>query len=357
MASGLKRKPMKIALLTTSLSVLSIVLLFFWMAGGIKTPRRTPLEPKTLESLSGHETSSSTASISVLSWNIAWAYGQGSEGSGTRKSSDDLQNNLIQIAEHIKQVDADVVLLQEIDFDSDRTYNLDQAEFIAKNAGYKYYIRGISWSANYLPFPYWPPSEHWGQMLSGGAILSKLPVQSADITLLPKPDAQSFFYRQFYLFRYLMRCELSWQGQNLMILNTHLEAFDQKNREMQMKLVSQTISEDSTAIQIFGGDFNSVPREAKLKHGYPDEPETDHRNDKTLEILLATTELKEAAAAVAEVSIKDRLTFPASAPNRQLDHLFVSPQFEVLNFQVSLKTTLASDHLPIFGRFKLREGQ
>ena len=167
------------------------------MAGGIQLPKRTTLEPKTFDSLKDIETNSSTTSISVLSWNIAWAYGQGSEGSGKRKSSSDLKNNLVEIADHIKHMNADVVLLQEIDFDSDRTYNLDQAEFIAKNAGYKYYIRGISWSANYLPFPYWPPSEHWGQMLSGGAILSKLPVRSADVALLPKPSEQSFFYRQF----------------------------------------------------------------------------------------------------------------------------------------------------------------
>ncbi|MEE2902476.1 MAG: endonuclease/exonuclease/phosphatase family protein [Myxococcota bacterium] len=346
---------MKIALLTTTLTVLSFVLLFFWMAGGIQLPKRIPLEPKTFESLNDHGTSSSSTSISVLSWNIAWAYGQGSEGSGPSKSRQDLQKNLVEIADHIKHMNADVVLLQEIDFDSDRTYNLDQAEFIAKNAGYKYYIRGISWSANYLPFPYWPPSEHWGQMLSGGAILSKLPVRSADVALLPKPSAQSFFYRQFYLFRYLMRCELSWQGKKLSILNTHLEAFDQENREIQMKLVSQAINEDPTSIHIFGGDFNSVPREAQLRHGYPDEPETDHRNDKTLEILLSTTQLAEAAAAVTKLSIEDRFTFPASAPNRQLDHLFISPQLEVLNFQVSIKSTLASDHLPIFGRFKLRE--
>ena len=135
----------------------------------------------------------------MCSWNIAWAYGQGSEGSGPPKSRQDLQKNLTEITDHIKHMNADVVLLQEIDFDSDRTYNFDQAEFIAKKAGYKYYIRGISWSANYLPFPYWPPSEHWGQMLSGGAILSKLPVQSADVTL-SKPSAQSFFYHNFIFF-------------------------------------------------------------------------------------------------------------------------------------------------------------
>ena len=91
-----------------------------------------------------------------------------------------------------------------------------------------------------------------------------------------------------------MRCELIWQGQ--LSIHSHLEAFDQDNREMQMKLVSQTINEDPTSIRIFGGDFNSVPREAKLRHGYPDEPETDHRNDRTLEILLTTKQ--QAAAAV-----------------------------------------------------------
>ena len=346
---------MKMALITTGLVVITFLLLLFWMAGGLQLPKRTQLKPLAIDTNSEGNVKSSTTSISALSWNIAWAYGQGSEGSGKRKSPEQMKKHLLEISNHIMEINADIVLLQEVDFDSDRSYNVDQAAFIAKKAGYQYLVRGESWSANYLPFPYWPPSEHWGQIVSGGAILSKLPIQDCEITLLPKPAAQSFFYRQFYLFRYLMRCEVSWQGRTLSIFNTHLEAFDLTNREKQTELVTKILSETSEKPSILGGDFNTVPREAKNQHAYPDEPETDHRNDRTLQILMTNSDLQEAAAQLPTPSVEERYTFPATEPNRQLDHFFNSPQVQAVDFEVSNKTCRASDHLPILSRFVFLE--
>lgn len=346
----------KLIVLAVGLLLVGLAALLLWMAKGIQSPRSSTIEAyQTKASTDPHtRTSTMATKLSIMSWNIAWAYGQGSEGHGKKKSEEQIRANLDRIAESIINSQADVVLLQEVDFNSHRSYRINQASYLAKKIGHPFVSEAVSWSANYLPFPYWPPSEHWKAMRSGGAILSRIPLENCRMQLLSKPKSQSFVYRLFYLFRYLQACDLQFEGKTVTIYNTHLEAFDLSNREQQMKAVVEIMKNDNAQHSIFGGDFNTVPAGAKKRHDYPDEPETDHRQDRTLQILSDAMELKNSGTLKPPSQEADLFTFPAHAPNRKLDHIFVDDSWAVRSLIAPNSAPEASDHLPLLMRLSVK---
>jgi endonuclease/exonuclease/phosphatase family metal-dependent hydrolase len=199
-----------------------------------------------------------------------------------------------------------------------------------------------------VPYPYWPPREHFGFMRSGGAVLSRWPIIASDVELLPKPRANAWWYNFFYLFRYLQRCEVDVDGTRVLVFNTHLEAFDRPNRVEQAEHVRRRLSREATRATIFGGDFNSAPPEARLRGNYPDEPQTSHESDRTVEVLRSIPRLRDAS------DDPELFTFPAHAPNRRLDYLLVGDTFSVEEIRVVREAGDVSDHLPIVARLAIR---
>lgn len=324
-----------------------------WMAGGVQSPRRFP---NLVEHLSG-EAKTSTSGLSVVSWNIAWGYGWGSEGSGGAKERAHFDRSIAAVAEILKKVDADVVLLQEVDFRSTRSHKIDQARTLAAQAGYPFVVRAESWRANWVPFPYWPIQDHFGRMSSGGAILSRYPLSDAEVVLFEKPGNNPFWYNLFYLFRYAQTARAILPGRTVTLVNTHLEAFDRENREAQARELSAQIRPAARqGSVIVGGDLNSVPPESTVKSGYEDEPESSHEDERTVSILRSTPGLADALSVESFLRAEEAaFTFPAHAPNRKLDFVFGSEDLEVLETRVVREAGTISDHLPIFARFGFPE--
>ena len=292
-----------------------------------------------------------------MSWNIAWGFGWGSEGSQNptgKKSRADIEASLQRMGEAIRAQGADIVLLQEVDFGSKRSFDLDEGAVLARASGLRYFAPAVSWRANYIPFPYWPVSAHFGHMKSGGGLLSRFPILNAEVQLLPKPPKNLFIYNWFYLFRFLQRAEVQVGDERIQVFNMHLDAFHQDNRETQADLVTARIGEIRSNHVIIGGDLNTVPPEASLRHAYPDEPQTDHRDDTTLARFRGLVGF-EAAVPKSEVEQHPEryFTFPAHAPNRQLDHLFFSPGLRVQTTTVPREVGDPSDHLPLVSTVRL----
>jgi endonuclease/exonuclease/phosphatase family metal-dependent hydrolase len=325
-----------------------------WMAGGLQKARRLtpPVEELSLDQ-TAPQTDNST--LTVVIWNIAWAYGWGSEGSGPHKSQADLDRGLARIGEGLQSLQPDLVLLQEVDFDATRSFHVDQASYLALQARLPYVARAESWKANWVPFPYWPPKRHFGSMSSGGAILSRWPLRNHAVQLLPKPEANPAYYNLFYLFRYLQSVEVELGDQKIQVFNTHLEAFNLPNRELQAALVREEIARVDNPRILFGGDFNTVPLEASRRRAYSDEPKTDHTHDQTLPILLSAKNLRNSLSAEEyRAREAELMTFPAQAPNRKLDHALVGEGIEVLSQRVAHEVGTPSDHLPLVLKLRIR---
>src|SRR5688572_24721067 len=336
------------------LAVLALFALVVWMVDGLQTPHASEVAPRRIEGVTA-KTSTNTKELVVVSWNIAWGYGWGSEGTGSYKGQEHFDRSLAKMVELLVKIDPDVVLLQEVDFDSTRSHHQDQAAILAKGAGLPYVADAVSWRANWVPFPYWPPRDHYGRMSSGGAILSKHPIQSHRVELLPKPEENAFWYNLFYLFRYYQVAEIELGGESIPIVNTHLEAFHPQNRQSQAQHLASVLSSLDDRRVIFGGDLNSPPEEATLRGKYPDEPQTTHQGDRTLAMLRSVEDLFDIVPPETFTkSESDWHTFPSHEPNRKLDYLFHGPGWELVEVRVVKEAGTVSDHLPIYARFRKR---
>jgi endonuclease/exonuclease/phosphatase family metal-dependent hydrolase len=106
-------------------------------------------------------------------------------------------------------------------------------------------------------------------------------------------------------------------------LIVHL-ALSENSRREQMKKLVKIVESINTPI-ILAGDFNTFSGDGELKN------------------LTKNSRLRK---------VKESLTFPAFHPNKVIDHILVSPEIRVKNYEV-LKLKL-SDHLPVMVDFEVR---
>lgn len=336
---------------SVALGVLVAALLWLWWAssGSLPGPGRRPLPVQRLASA---EATTAPESLVVVSWNIAWAFGDGSEMRPgiAEKSEAAMEAALSSIAATLRGLAPDLVLLQEVDLGAHRSYGVNQAAWLAERVGLPYRVEGLSWDVRWLPFL---PLRHAGRLRSGGAILSRFPLESAEIELLPKPQSYSWVYRRFYLYRYILRAELRLGAAALPVYTVHLEAFDPVNRGAQAEHLAEVLAAAPDPQLILAGDLNSIPPEAPLDHAYPDEPHTDHRGERVISRLREVPGLQPAfPPSLLRERPDAHLSFPAHAPSRLLDHAFVGHAWEVVDARVVREAGTPSDHLPIV--FRLR---
>lgn len=286
--------------------------------------------------------------VKVITWNIGYLYGQGSEGPGYEHREKEFYEEKLEVfAKEIKEWNPDVICLQEIDFESSRSGDLNQAQYLAKKTGYPYVAEAVSWEANYIPFPYWPLKNNFGRVKSGGAILSKYPLKNHSVTLLTKPMSQPWWYNLFYLHRYFQTVTVELGDKNFKIVNLHLEAFDKVDRLKQVRKLANKVIEEN--VDFVTGDFNMVPASASKRSKFYNED--DYENDPSYETMMTS---KLAEVIPDDIYAKDEkayFTFPAWAPDRRLDYIFYKPSLKMMRAEV-LNSAL-SDHLPLRATFQI----
>lgn len=336
-------------LLTVLAALVVAALLFLWWASGPGIGPEVgefPLDPAP----AGFFPGDAPESLKILGFNVA--YGRGPKDDlGDLRSGTEIRDYLGRLAAFIKASGADIAVLQEVDFASSRTNFIDEAAFLSRESGLPHCARITTWTNRYIPYPYWPPSQHYGRTVSGQCVLSRFPLRQNLRYVLPQPEANPWFYNLFYLHRSIQRVDvLVGGGRSLRVFNVHLEAFDVPNKMNQARMLLDRVAREGTTHSLVLGDFNAVPPEAMRKHGFSDEPETDLRGDQTIAVLRGLEGYSEAV----EVAGSERpegqfLTFPAEAPNRRLDYLFFSDAgFSVREARVAREAGAISDHLPVF---------
>ena len=340
---------MKVLIYTSIVSFIGIfVLLGYWSyPWNLKEKKITGPVVKFFEASEDKENSHV---LKVLTWNLGFLYGEGSQGPGYESQAKAFyENKLSKLVEEIKKADVDVVFLQEVDFDSARSHHINQAEFVAKNAGFAYVAEASSWELNYIPFPYWPLSRHFGRMKSGGAVLSKYPILKNEIHLLKKPEAHPWWYNIFYLHRYFQKVEIEIDERLYHFINLHLESFNQKNRMEQATSLVQLINKES--IDLVAGDFNMLPSVATKTSNFLNS--TDNYNEDNSYEIVSRSGLKEIIPN--EIYDKDEatyFTFPSSRPSRRLDYIWYKSDYKMIKAEV-LNSAL-SDHLPLRAVLQIR---
>lgn len=154
-------------------ALLALLLLLLLMAGDLALHRwlgaDVPLAP--FDAQTG-DADGFDGTLRVLSYNIA--HGRGAEVSGhwttNWQSRAVVEERLERIAAFLRAEDADVVVLNEVDFSCFWNGHLDQAEFLRQRAGYTHLVRqpNVDMRALFL------------ELRFGNAILSKYPILKAE---------------------------------------------------------------------------------------------------------------------------------------------------------------------------------
>ena len=175
--------------------------------------------------------------FSIVTYNIGYLSGM-TNNLPVEKPKELFDKNLKKVLKETKIVNPDIIAFQEIDYKASRSFNVNQQNEIAK-LGYNYVAEAVNWDETYVPFPYWPPSMHFGKVISGQSIISKFPLKNHKRIVLERvPDAP--FYRDaLYIERLAQITTVELHKQEVVLINVHLEAFDKPTRVRQFKAVLQ----------------------------------------------------------------------------------------------------------------------
>ncbi|MGB5323003.1 endonuclease/exonuclease/phosphatase family protein [Lutimonas sp.] len=278
---------------------------------------------------------SNDSMISIITYNIGYLSGMTNNLPIERPKSL-FDQNLNKVIYELKKTDADIVAFQEIDYDSKRSYYVNQQNELGK-LGYSYYGQNINWDKKYVPFPYYPFSLHFGKIVSGQSVLSKYPIKDQERIALQRNSENPFYYDSFYIDRLAQVCKIAIKDKTLVLINVHLEAYDQATRKKQMKQVKNLyIKYYKDFPTILLGDFNS----------------DIHFEDAAIDLIM---ELPDTGCAAFDTSIAQN-TFSSDSPSVRLDYIFYNKEFiSEVEAKILTQFDLASDHLPLLMKFKLKD--
>ena len=313
-----------------ALLAISVVLFYFW---GSRTTLKKELYAELIEN-SYESTTNSDSIFSIVTYNIGYLSGMTNNTTKARPK-ELFDANLSKAKKLFTELNPDIIAFQEIDYNAKRSYEINQEEELSK-LGYNYVARTVNWDKKYVPFPYFPPSSHFGKVVSGQSILSKYPIKNQERIVLDRVENTPFFKNAFYLDRLLQVIKLDVNGKELVVMNVHLEAFDKETRVKQLQYVVKKFIEFSESFPtILLGDFNSDP---------------NFENPAIAQVLsLKNT----GCAAFTKENFAN--TFDAENPYKRLDYIFYTKNFiDYVDGDVLEEFGQASDHLPVLMKFKFR---
>ena len=203
------------------------------------------------------------------------------------------------IAKTITECDADIVGLNEMRGEglSEQDY-ADQTAILSHLTGIEHY-----YFAEAIKFDDINPY--------GNALLSKLPIISAETVIIPDPKIKK--YTGYYETRCILKVKL--QG-DITVLVTHI-GLNPDEQENAVKAILENITDKRCILM---GDFNMQP----------DNP-----------LLIP---IRKRMVDTARYFDTPKLSFPSDKPKMKIDYIFTSPDVKVIN--ADIPAIVASDHRP-----------
>ncbi len=286
--------------------------------------------------------------FTALTWNIQYAASHRytffyDDGPTVAVPAEVVHETLAAIAGVLREVDADLVLLQEVDRGARRTAGIDELALLWDKLDYPQWAGCAYHRSAYVPKPL---REPMGRVEMWMVSFSRLAIQRAErraLVALQEP----WIVRRFNL----KRAILSAQVGGLRLANVHLSAFANGDGTVPKQIAALKAWMGEGPNWLVGGDFNALPPR--------DDPARLGRWAK--EYADTTPPLAELLPDVGSAIPLERLLLPenrsylppgAQEPDRVLDYLFHSPSVEVLESRVLKIAPWISDHLPVWGRFR-----
>lgn len=291
--------------------------------------------------------------IKIVSWNIGYA-GLGDDmdffydgGTRMRTTAERTGENLAGIVAFLEQhTDADIILLQEVDMDSHRSYNVDQYEAIRSALPeYPFAYFAPNYRSAFVPIPLRSPM---GGVRSGLALFSK--TEPVEVIRYQYPGAFAFPVRLFNLKRALLSLSFRMEGvaEPLYINNTHNSAYDDGGmRRGELRFLDSLLSGKPYTVTM--GDWNSNPP------GY--HPSAAEQTDPYFRPLILQKEDFSAGLHFAADTLHYSTRYgyePFRAGHTTqtlLDFALLSPRIRTLSVEVVDLGYRNSDHNPVVGCF------
>jgi endonuclease/exonuclease/phosphatase family metal-dependent hydrolase len=251
--------------------------------------------------------------VRVMSYNIANARGN-HEDLFKKRDRKAIISNLDQIARMAAYEGIDVLCMNEVDFSSSRTHNIDQAEHIAKGLCYNHVIKDRMFS---IP----------GMLDLGNAIVSRYPLKLNS----HRQYGDGFCERIKHIFKsYVDFDVLLDSALRLNFTFTHLDHHSSVNREREAVILLEHIRNKREPFVLLG-DFNSG------------------RGSSAFDMITGSGLVHNQ-----NIGYGKHMTYPSDRPRHSIDHILVSSQLGIGNYRTIWAEM--SDHRPIMGDVSFQEG-
>lgn len=272
-------------------------------------------------------------SLRVLTYNIA--HGRGPALGAANTDGGDAaakRERLIRIGQEIRALGADLVFLQEVDFNTWWSGNIDQAAVIAEAAGLDYVVRQRNFDTGLHLFR---------RLDFGNALLSRLPVaETARLRMPPYSELELLFAGNHDTL--MAKIDLS-DSEQIIVLGLHL---DYRSEDVRVEAAEAVIrfQRQHGEPMIILGDLNSTPP------GMPD--------SRTSVLGQNAVELLESFGGFQRRPVRGQathlhFTFPSVAPRRTIDWIMPDRNWRIQEYRV-LHHMQESDHLPVLGTLRRR---
>ena len=238
------------------------------------------------------------STIRVLTYNIA--HGRGATDDNWQGTVTEKRKRIEDIARSIAKAEADIVVLNEVDFSSTWSGRQNQAQTIARLCGYSHWVEQRNFDLRFI----------YGSWKFGNAILSRFPI--ADVEIVKFPTLKRWE-------RLLAGCK---QGvvctirlspsQEVRILAVHLDDRSEDLRVSSAKMIVDLV-ESSAIPLIAAGDFNSTPSE------FPD-TNSSTTGQNAMDILKESQQFELYAKTLPS---QNEMTYSSTRPTRVIDWVLI----------------------------------
>lgn len=176
---------------------------------------------------------------------------------GLNQNKDEIQANLSGMADIIADANAEIVFLQEVDFHSSRTFNVDQAALFSAGYGGSS-AQALNYKAIFVPLPLKAPM---GSIESGLQTMTQYGCEAATRISLPNTHKWPISACNLKRCILVMEIPLADSDKKLITVNVHLEAYASgEGKALQARILHDFVLEEYEKgnYVLVGGDFNQT---------------------------------------------------------------------------------------------------
>lgn len=292
------------------------------------------------------EAESSSEKLKVLTYNMGFAAGPMQHTLADEHPELFFKANLDKIISMVREQDADILLLQEVDINSKRSWYNNQLDYLMDRLGYRFAAPVLDWDLYF-------PLRKEKKITKATVVISRYPIVSNEFTLTKaKPNFDSYLLNVFYyplLWKSCMqRVSVKVGTRVIDVYNIHLCVWSREARIAQAEFLCDWIKRKSPDRPfIIGGDFNF---QAYIR-GTP-VPEQDMAKTPFMNILWDQIPGIKEVLSNKGATIEDLhkyFTFPER--NHRYDFIFYSSQLHLDKCKI-VRSIDSSDHLPVSAEFR-----